>query len=65
VDLSVGGISMGVRVGLVLAGGMAKGAYEVGVLKAITNFIPKEAITHMSCASIGVLNGYAFDQEPN
>ncbi len=53
---------MGVRVGLVLAGGMAKGAYEVGVLKAITNFIPKEAITHMSCASIGVLNGYAFDQ---
>ena len=53
---------MGVKVGLVLAGGMAKGAYEVGVLKAITNFIPKEAITSMSCASIGVLNGYAFEQ---
>jgi predicted acylesterase/phospholipase RssA len=53
---------MGVRVGLVLAGGMAKGAYEVGVLKALTNFIPKKAITHLSCASIGVLNGYAFDQ---
>ena len=53
---------MKTRVGLVLAGGMAKGAYEVGALKAITDFIPKEAITHISCASIGVLNGYAFDQ---
>ncbi|MCR4618976.1 MAG: hypothetical protein K5669_12420 [Lachnospiraceae bacterium] len=38
---------MKTRVGLVLAGGMAKGAYEVGALKAITNFIAKEAITQM------------------
>lgn len=59
----LGIINMKTRVGLVLAGGMAKGAYEVGALKAITNFIPKEAITQMSCASIGVLNGYAFDQD--
>ncbi|MCR5222884.1 MAG: hypothetical protein K6D90_08495 [Lachnospiraceae bacterium] len=51
------------RIGLVLSGGMAKGAFQVGALKALTNFIPKEEITHLSCASVGVLNGYAFTQD--
>lgn len=48
------------NIGLVLAGGMAKGAYQIGVLKAIDSFVPREAIQYISCASIGVLNGYAY-----
>lgn len=48
------------KIGLVLSGGMAKGAYQIGALRAIDKFIPKEEIFVMSCASIGVLNGYAY-----
>ncbi len=48
------------NIGLVLAGGLAKGAYEVGALRALAEFIPKEEIKYMSCSSIGTLNGYAF-----
>ena len=47
-------------IGLVLSGGMAKGAYQIGALKAISNFVPINEIKYMSCASIGTLNGYAF-----
>jgi len=48
------------NVGLVLSGGMAKGAYQIGALKALQNFVPMEQITHISAASVGVLNGYAY-----
>ncbi len=48
------------NIGLVLAGGMAKGAYQIGALRAITNFLPLSEIKFVSCASIGVLNGYAY-----
>ncbi len=48
------------NIGIVLAGGFAKGAYQVGALKAIREFIPMEDIKYISCASIGALNGYAF-----
>lgn len=48
------------NIGLVLSGGMAKGAYQVGALSAISEFIPKGEIKYISCASVGVLNGYAF-----
>ena len=48
------------NIGLVLSGGMAKGAYQVGALKAINNFVPKEDVKCISCASVGVLNGYAY-----
>lgn len=48
------------NIGIVLAGGFAKGAYQVGALKALREFIPMEHIKYMSCASIGTLNGYAF-----
>lgn len=48
------------RIGLVLSGGMAKGAYQIGALKALSNFIPREDICCISCASIGVLDGYAY-----
>lgn len=47
-------------IGIVLAGGFAKGAYQIGALKAIRELIPMEHIKYISCASIGALNGYAF-----
>lgn len=48
------------NIGVVLSGGMAKGAYQIGALRAIEKLIPNEEISIMSCASIGVLNGYAY-----
>lgn len=48
------------NIGLVLSGGMAKGAYQIGALRALNNFIPLKEIKYMSCASVGVLNGYAY-----
>ena len=51
------------NIGLVLSGGMAKGAYQIGALKALNEFIPLKEIKCISCASIGVLNGYAYATE--
>lgn len=48
------------KIGLVLAGGMAKGAYEMGALKAINEYIKPSEMTSISCSSIGVLNGYSY-----
>lgn len=48
------------KVGVVLAGGMAKGAYQVGALKAIREYFEPSDLDCMSCASIGVLNGYSY-----
>ncbi len=48
------------NIGLVLSGGMAKGAYQIGALRAIDKFVPKKDIKYISCASVGVLNGYAY-----
>lgn len=48
------------KIGLVLSGGMAKGAYQVGVLKAIQKYILRDDISCISAASIGVLNAYAY-----
>lgn len=48
------------NIGLVLSGGMAKGAYQIGALKALETFIPIDEIKYISCASVGVLNGCAF-----
>ncbi len=48
------------NIGLVLSGGMAKGAYQIGALKALNEFIPLKEIKYISCASVGVLNGYAY-----
>ncbi|MBQ6893777.1 MAG: hypothetical protein IJN48_06175, partial [Clostridia bacterium] len=48
------------NIGLVLSGDMAKGAYQVGALRALSNYIPLEEIKYISCASVGVLNGYAY-----
>lgn len=48
------------NVGIVLSGGMAKGAYQIGALKAIREKINIDDIKCISCASVGVLNGYSF-----
>lgn len=48
------------RIGLVLSGGMAKGAYQVGVLQALSEYFAPEEITYTAASSIGVLNAYAF-----
>ncbi len=51
------------NIGVVLSGGMAKGAYQLGALKALKEFIPIEDIKYVSGASVGVLNGYAFSTD--
>lgn len=51
------------NIGLVLSGGMAKGAYQIGALRALNHFVPLHEIKYISCASIGVLNGYAYATE--
>lgn len=48
------------NIGLVLSGGMAKGAYQIGALQALSQFVPASEIKYISSASIGVLNAYAF-----
>ena len=48
------------NIGLVLSGGMAKGSYEAGALKAISEYLPPEQIKYISSASVGVINSYAF-----
>ncbi|MBE6956101.1 MAG: hypothetical protein E7450_01435 [Ruminococcaceae bacterium] len=48
------------NVGLVLSGGMAKGAYELGALRAVSEYFHPEDIKYISSASVGVLNSYAF-----
>ncbi len=47
------------NIGLVLSGGVAKGAYQAGFLKAVKE-IKNSQVTSIACASIGVLNGYAY-----
>lgn len=48
------------KVGLVLSGGMGKGAYQIGALKAISSYLRHTDFDCVSCSSVGVLNGYAF-----
>lgn len=48
------------NIGLVMSGGMAKGAYQVGALKAINEFFDTKEIEYISCSSIASFNGYAF-----
>jgi NTE family protein len=46
-----------------MSGGFAKGAYQVGVLRAIRGFFTDHSIDYISSSSIGVLNAYAFVQD--
>jgi NTE family protein len=50
------------KVGLVLAGGFAKGAYQIGILKALNEFFRCNEIECISASSIGSINAYAFVQ---
>ncbi|MCL2367068.1 MAG: patatin-like phospholipase family protein [Oscillospiraceae bacterium] len=50
------------NIGLVLSGGFAKGAYQIGVLKALKQFLPPNEFTYISASSIGALNAYCFVQ---
>ncbi|MBQ8732200.1 MAG: hypothetical protein IJY82_05165 [Oscillospiraceae bacterium] len=47
-------------VGIILSGGMAKGAYQIGVINALSEYFSQGQIKAISAASVGVLNGYAF-----
>ena len=48
------------NVGLVLSGGIAKGAYQVGMLKAFRECLPANFFSCISTSSIGAINGYAY-----
>ena len=48
------------KIGLVLSGGFAKGAYQVGILKAVRDLIDCDNIKIISGGSVGALNAYAF-----
>lgn len=52
-----------VRVGLVLSGGFAKGAYQIGVLKALKEYFDPAQIKYVSASSVGALNAYAFTRD--
>lgn len=51
------------NIGLVLSGGFAKGAYQLGALRAISEYVPLSDIKCVSASSIGCLNSYAFVTE--
>lgn len=48
------------NIGLCLSGGFAKGAYQLGALRAISEFVPMEDFKCISSSSIGTLNSYAY-----
>ena len=48
------------KIGLVFAGGGGKGAYQVGVWKAIKEYELDQRITAISGTSVGALNGVLF-----
>jgi len=48
------------NIGLVLSGGMAKGAYQIGALQAINEVFKLSDIRCASAASVGALNTYLY-----
>ena len=48
------------HIGLVLSGGMGKGAYQIGALEAINEIFKPTDFEYVSAASIGALNAYAY-----
>ena len=51
------------NIGLVLSGGLAKGAYQIGALRAISEYFRPEEIEYISSSSVGALNAYAFSSD--
>lgn len=47
-------------IGIVLSGGMAKGAYQAGALRAINEIFKPSDISYVSAASVGALNAYLY-----
>ena len=48
------------KIGLVYSGGLSKGAYQIGLIDALMEFVDFDDIKAVSGASVGALNGYAF-----
>lgn len=48
------------KIGLVLSGGMVKGAYQIGVLKALKKYVGIEDIAYISASSVGTLAAYSY-----
>ncbi len=48
------------QIGVVLSGGLNKGIYQIGCLKAIEEFFGKESIKIISASSIGALVAYTY-----
>ena len=48
------------NIGLVLSGGMVKGAYQIGVLKSLRKYMDIDSIKCISAASIGTLAGFVY-----
>lgn len=48
------------HIGLVLSGGMGKGAYQIGALTALNEFLKPSDFEFISAAFVGVLNTYAY-----
>lgn len=48
------------HIGLVLSGGMGKGAYQIGALTALCEYFQPQDFEYVSAASIGALNAYAY-----
>ena len=51
------------KIGLVLGGGGGKGAFQVGVWKALCEYKLDKKISCMSGSSIGALNSVLFSQK--
>lgn len=51
------------KIGLVLSGGLAKGAYQIGALRAISEYFKPEEIEYISSSSVGALNAHAFSSD--
>ncbi len=47
------------KVGLILSGGMAKGAYQLGALRAVNEYFKPGDIQYVSTASVGIINAIA------
>lgn len=48
------------NIGLILSGGIAKGAYQIGALRAIAEVFDSGAVSFISAASVGAINAVAF-----
>lgn len=48
------------RIGLLLSGGLAKGAYQIGALRSLANYLSPDDFICVSASSIGALNAQSY-----